>query len=355
MARAADPRAPDRRRVDVDPTRRDDETIGIEVAPRASETDADLDDSIAVDRTRRLRSLGRGRCRRRRCRRGSRDRACELLVGRTHPEGATVWSAPRSLAREEAGRCGEVSEVESTIGDVDRGRRAGARRSRRAVRRWPCWSMRCGRSRRGSAAWSRRSTTSSPRPGSRPRPSTGTSRARTTCSSSRPRGNTGARCAPRAENRPADARADAHRRLDPGCRRPGCDARRHPADPAVVAPDGTPRSSDFPREVADNQAMVMAPLEQEIRVEVDAGRSSSPDPGADARIVFSAATDLLRRSLLAGHAAAAAPTSSASSTSRIGAWACTVDERSHQCRALDLTGRTRSPGSRPRARGATGA
>jgi AcrR family transcriptional regulator len=62
---------------------------------------------------------------------------------------------------------------------------------------------------------------------------------------------------------------------------------------------------DFPREVADNQAMVMAPLEQEIRVEVDAGRSTSPDPGADARVVFSAATDLLRRSLLAGHAATA--------------------------------------------------
>ena len=60
---------------------------------------------------------------------------------------------------------------------------------------------------------------------------------------------------------------------------------------------------DFPAEVAANQAMVIAPLEEQIRVEIDAGRSSSPDAAADARVVFSAATDLLRRSLLAGRAA----------------------------------------------------
>lgn len=61
---------------------------------------------------------------------------------------------------------------------------------------------------------------------------------------------------------------------------------------------------DFPAELARNQALVIAPLEEIIRVEAAVGRSSSSDPKVDARVVFSAATDILRRSLLAGSAAA---------------------------------------------------
>jgi AcrR family transcriptional regulator len=63
---------------------------------------------------------------------------------------------------------------------------------------------------------------------------------------------------------------------------------------------------DFPRELAESQKMVIAPLQAEIEIEVEAGRSTSPDPAEDARVVFSAATDLLRRSLLAGRPAKAA-------------------------------------------------
>jgi len=56
--------------------------------------------------------------------------------------------------------------------------------------------------------------------------------------------------------------------------------------------------------VARNQDLVIAPLEEIIRQEVAAGHSSSSDSKADARVVFAAATDILRRSLLAGTAAA---------------------------------------------------
>ncbi len=61
---------------------------------------------------------------------------------------------------------------------------------------------------------------------------------------------------------------------------------------------------DFPAELARNQALVMAPLEEVIRQEAAAGRSNNADPKIAARVVFSAATDILRRSLLTGSAAA---------------------------------------------------
>jgi hypothetical protein len=60
---------------------------------------------------------------------------------------------------------------------------------------------------------------------------------------------------------------------------------------------------DFPAELARNQSLIIDPLEELIRGEVAAGRSTSSDSKTDARVVFAAATDILRRSLLARSAA----------------------------------------------------